>query len=421
MRFRRREHDNGTLRDQQLGVLATHNVAVGAGLVSTGPLGTAVELTEFSANLALKALPPVLEIPDDRNRFPDSLSNGSFACEFTFSLPQASADYEDLLGFGAIRTIPSSWGPFGTPQVEHKNSAVKVSIAGASAGSQTLDEGDHRITWLAETQLSPFWDIYFPSFQLAFGVMSETKNGSTFTKTVGGTFSERSARQARDNADLLKRAAFRLGERATLTGIEQANNDTPGLLGDEVASARHSRVQNFRVWDVHPPLFTDSDSGAVIEDQSISIEASDFGGARFNRIKDMLAGRFEYTDACGKRVRLRAIDPPSLIEIGGPGVDIEWQIEDGGIYNSGNPNFPVAANHSFDGTALTTRLVQRVTVADTQPPILLPPDSFARYTQNDLVLNGDLSPLGQVQRRRPCRPESGGRRRRARRVVRTSG
>jgi hypothetical protein len=79
------EFDNGDLRAEQLAVLATHNFAVGAGLTSSGPLGTAVELTEFAANLGLKALPPVLQIPGDITRFPDRLADSSFACDYSFS------------------------------------------------------------------------------------------------------------------------------------------------------------------------------------------------------------------------------------------------------------------------------------------------------------------------------------------------
>jgi hypothetical protein len=388
------EFDNGDLRAEQLALLATHNFAVGAGLTSSGPLGTAVELTEFAANLGLKALPPVLEIPGDITRFPDRLADNSFACDYSLFLPQASADYEDLLGFGAIRTLPENWGVLGSPSVEHKHSGVKLSIAGAQAGTQSFDENNHRITWVAETQLSPFWDIYFPSFELIFGIMSESKNGSTLTRTAGGGFSKQGARQARAVSEILKDAAVRIGQRAALTGAEQANNDTPGFLGDEEASARHTRVQNFRVWDVHPPVFADPQSGAVIANQTTSIEASDFGGARFNRIRERLTEKFDYFDTCDRRVTLRAINPPSLIEIGATGVDIEWQIEDAGFYNVANPNFSVLPNHAFDGNSLTTRLIQRVIVQDTQPPLLLPPDSFARYTQSDLVLNGDRTPLG---------------------------
>ena len=183
---------------------------------------------------------------------------------------------------------------------------------------QSLSEGNHRFTWVAETQLSPFWDIYFPAGWAALGAASEAKNGSTFTKTAGGQFSESSARRARSLSNELKRIAYNLGEAAAITGAEQANNNTPGFLGDEEASAEHSHVQNLLVWDVHPPEFHDPDSGAIIESQAVSMEATDFGGARFNRIRNSLAARFDTVDACGKRVTLRPVNPPSLIEIGMP-------------------------------------------------------------------------------------------------------
>ena len=388
------EWNNQSLRDEQADLLETHNAAVVIGLGSSGPFGTAVELTEFSANLGLKATPPVLIVPGAVSVYPDSLPGGELACDYTLNLPQASSNYEELLGLSVIRRLETNWGPLGVPYVEHRNSAVKLSLEGFTAGQHSLSEADHRMNWVAETQLSPFWDVHFPLFQLGFGVMSETKNGTTLTKTAGGTLSERAADRARRNSDLLKDFAFDLGERAAITGIEFATNETPGFLGDEEPSARHSRVQTLRVWDVHPPVFSDPDTGATIEQQTVSIEASDFGGARFNRIRDALADRFVYTDGCGKRLTLRPVNPPSLIEIG-TSVDIEWQIFDDGNYNPGEPMFTVAANQTFTGESLTTSLIQRVTVEDTQPPLLLIPDSFARYTENDIVLNGDRTELGK--------------------------
>ncbi|MEM7804570.1 MAG: thrombospondin type 3 repeat-containing protein [Pseudomonadota bacterium] len=388
------EFNNDSLRDDQRDLIRVHNAAVVVGLGSSGPLGTAVELTEFSTNLELKATPPILEIPANTSVYPDALPGGGFACDYTLTLPQASSTYEDILGFGPVRRLATNWGPLGTPFVEHKNSGVKLTLEGYTAGAHSLDESDYSMNWVAETQLSPFWDIHFPLFQAGFGVASESKNGSTFTRTASGQFSDRAANRARRDSEILKEFAFDLGIRAALTGVEFATNDTPGFLGDEEASARHSRVQTLRVWDVHPPLFSDPDTGTTIAQQTVSVEASDFGGARFNRIRDVLAERFVYSDACGKRLTLRPINPPSLIEIGTT-VDIEWQIFDDGNYNSAQPEFNVAANQTFAGTSLTTSLIQSVSVEDTQPPLLLIPDSFARYTQDDIVLNGDRTELGK--------------------------
>ena len=388
------EFNNDSLRDDQRDLIRVHNAAVVVGIGSSGPLGTAIELTEFSTNLELKATPPILEIPGNTAVYPDALPGGGFACDYTLTLPQASSTYEDILGFGPVRRLATNWGPLCTPCGEHKNSGVKLSLEGFTAGAHSLAESDYSMNWVAETQLSPFWDIHFPLFQAGFGVASESKNGSTLTRTASGQFNARAANRARRDSEILKEFAVDLGTRAALTGIEFATNDTPGFLGDEEASARHSRVQTLRVWDVHPPLFSDPDTGATIDQQTVSVEASDFGGARFNRIRDVLAERFVFTDACGKRLTLRPVNPTSLIEIGTT-VDIEWQIFDDGNYNPAEPEFDVASNQTFAGTSLTTSLIQSVSVEDTQPPLLLIPDSFARYTEDDIVLNGDRTELGK--------------------------
>jgi len=390
------QFDNEAVRKRQQDQVTAHNTAALLGIGSGGPLGVATELTELALNLSLKIEPPVLEAPAGIAVYPDALNDGSYACTYGYDLPQQSAVYEDLYGFGAIRRLPDDWGAFGKPLVEHRHSAVQVSLAGVTAGVGTLVEGDYLLTWIAETQLSPFWDVTLPSFLAGWGIASEAKNGKILART-GGAFTPAGARRARSlKADLVK-AAIDIGKRAGLDGAAFLSNDVPGFLGDEEPSARHTRPQSVRVWDVHPPVFLDPASQQVIETQSVSVEASDFGGARFRRIDDLLKQKFEVLDPCGRRTTLRAVDPPSLIPIDGAGVNIEWIIEDQGHYNDADLRFSPAANQeTFGDTSLRTRLIQRVVVADTQPPLLLVPDSFARYAEEDIVLNGDTTPLGEV-------------------------
>jgi hypothetical protein len=390
------QFDNDTVRSRQRDQVAVHNAAALLGIGSTGPFGIATELTELSANLALKIEPPVLEAPARVTVYPDTFNDGSYACSYAYDLPQQSALYEDLYGFGEIRSLPNDWGPFGKPLVEHRHSAVLLSLAGVSSGSGELVEDDHLLTWIAETQLSLFWDVELPSFLLGFGIASEAKNGRILART-GGRFTSAGARRARTLKQDLVRAAIDIGKRAGLDGAEFLSKDVPGRLGDEEPSARHTRPQTVRVWDVHPPVFRDPDTQQIIETHSIAVEASDFGGARFRRIDDLLKEKFEYIDPCGKTMTLRVVDPPSLIPIDAAGVDIEWIVEDQGHYNHADLRFDPASNHELYGaTSLRTRFVQHVVVADTQPPLLLVPDSFARYSLEDIVLNGDTAPLGGV-------------------------
>lgn len=391
------QFDNAALRERHATLIDTHNTAAVLGLASSGPLSAATELTELAANLALKMEPPVLEVPSGRAVYPDLRSDGSYACTFGYDLPQQAGVYEDLYGFGAIRRLPTGWGPFGTPRVEHRHSAVALSLAGVVAGQGALPEGDHLLTWIAETQLSRFWDVEFPAFYAGLGIASEAKNGKILART-GGRFSEAGARRARALKERLVEVAKDLGERASIDGAAFLTDDSPGFLGDEEPSARHTRPQSFRVWDVHPPRFRDPESRQVIENQFVSLEASDFGGARFRRVEDRLKRQFEWYDACGRSLTLRAVDPPSLIPIGGSGVDIEWILEDPGHYNHDDLRFELAANQELFGeTSLRTRLLQRVVVADTQPPLLRVPDSFAEYAEEDLRLDGNPAALGTVR------------------------
>ena len=87
------EFNNDSLRDDQRDLIRVHNAAVVVGIGSSGPLGTAIELTEFSTNLELKATPPILEIPGNTAVYPDALPGGGFACDYMLTLPQASSTY----------------------------------------------------------------------------------------------------------------------------------------------------------------------------------------------------------------------------------------------------------------------------------------------------------------------------------------
>ena len=70
------EFNNDSLRDDQRELIRVHNAAGVVGRGSSGPLGTAVELPEFSTNLELKATPPILELPANTSVYPDALPGG---------------------------------------------------------------------------------------------------------------------------------------------------------------------------------------------------------------------------------------------------------------------------------------------------------------------------------------------------------
>lgn len=380
--------------------LATHNAALVLGLGSSGVAGTGIEITELSANLVLKTIPAVLVVPEDKVVYPELGSGGDYRCSVDYTTPQTSASTSELLGLGVIKALPTYWGDFGTPRVEHRNSSVLLTLGGLPGLQKTGDgfrgsfpEGDHTIRWLAETQYSPFWDGAFPAFMVGFGVLSEAKFGKVFFKPLSKQGAKKAAKNQSELADLAKD----IGLAAGILSAEIASDEL-NLIGDEQPSAQHVRTQLFRVWDVHPPEFRDPNTSATIESQTVSIEASDFGGARFNRIRDELISKFRPYDDCGRSISLQVTNAPSLIPSGDTGVELEWVIQDGGRYNVDRPLFDLAPNQEFlDGEPgdasparfLRTLLRQRVIVRDRQPPLLFRPGSFVRETTANIVLNDD--------------------------------
>lgn len=394
--------ENQGYLDRMKAPLTTHNAALVLGLGSSGPVGTAIEITELSANLALKTIPAVLEVPADKAVYPELGADGDYRCTFAYTTPQLTATTNELLGLGVIKKPPGNWGDFGVPRIEHRNTSVQVTMGGLPGVEQNVSktayfgefpEGDHTIRWLADTQYSPFWDGSFPAFMAGFGVLSEAKFGKVFFEPL----TEQGARQAAKNQDLLIDLAKDVGLAAGLLSAELISDEL-NLIGDERPTARHARTQLFRVWDVHPPEFRDADTEATIETQTVAIEASDFGGARFSRIRDDLIAKFQPHDDCGRPLSLRVTNAPSLIPIGDTSVELEWVIQDDGRYNIDQPLFELAPNQAFSegqpGDAsparrLRTTLRQRVIVRDEQPPLLFVPNSFVREATSDVVLNND--------------------------------
>jgi len=204
------------------------DVAIPVGLLPFPVTQLAAEATEFSANLALKAYRPLLNVPGPIFRLP----NADGGCSYSFALPSAQANYENLFGIIPIRAPlydavnnrfllwNERWGDLGRPaRLYHANSSVKVSVASiaparrwnpdtgsyrsfvdpisgkqteyyypilAQGGAQTVifPVGTHDVSWQASTQLNVLTDIVLPGGLLAVGILTEVKNAAVGLKAA---------------------------------------------------------------------------------------------------------------------------------------------------------------------------------------------------------------------------------------------
>src|SRR5512146_415202 len=131
-----------------------------------GPIGAAADLATIGIDIRLRYLPASFIAPQTSPVLPNSPDN----CRFDFTLPQKSATYGNLLTLWDIQSLPANWGALGTPQVGHANSDVRVSVDSPlldawspSAPQVNFPSGTHHLTWRAETQLDPIFDVILPT------------------------------------------------------------------------------------------------------------------------------------------------------------------------------------------------------------------------------------------------------------------
>ena len=99
-----------------------------------------------------------------------------------------------------------------------------------------------------------------------------------------------------------------------------------------ITTASNRAVQNITVWDENPPYFRDTASLGRIEEQHVSLEATDFGGVRLGRVLGTLQNDFDVIDACNRPTTLIPLDDPSTLLRIGETTPVRWQVNDGGPY-----------------------------------------------------------------------------------------
>jgi hypothetical protein len=209
----------------QIGFVGTHDAALLVGLLPFPAISIAAELTSYSSNLALKAVPPYLRQPLNRSVDPfPARDAGAFAtdgCGIEFELLSAQAEYENLFGIVPLtgpytslvpfRVVPwypkpllgvgedeTRWGFLRAPLLYHANTEVSLQLESPSkvqkwnAQSQQFEEGrfpidasaedpqnvylpigDHTVRWRSATLMSPLFDVLVDGVAAAISIRSE--------------------------------------------------------------------------------------------------------------------------------------------------------------------------------------------------------------------------------------------------------
>ena len=361
------EEDNTAIFAALLTNGALFNAAVSANVFDpTAGFGTFA--TAWALQNTLRVIPPFFEPPDSLDVRPTDDLNFD-GCTFQYDLPVNEASYTNFLGFINLGLDDDDWGLFDAPFVQHWDSSVAVRLSGLDVGTGVeIGGGRYGLQWQAATQYSVAFDIIIPP--LVYYAYNKLLKPPAQTVT--------------------KNALVEVATRAVALGSSEAGeyldlvDDNPDEFNPWVIFSTDSAInraeRELTVWDIHPPYFRDAISDQRISQQDIFLEARDFGGTRFSRVKDELESRFTPYDECGRPLQLAAIDPPSLIPISTSGVDLEWRVSDGGPYDvtSPNPGYLLFANHTEDQATedVYATLRQRIFVVDTQAPLLVVPEGI---------------------------------------------
>ncbi|MGQ8364318.1 FG-GAP-like repeat-containing protein [Glaciecola sp. 1036] len=375
--------DNSDLIDQQSFLIGALDTAIVAGFVPFEPVSKPAELLDLSTNLTLKAVAPALYIPNDLTLLPDAsitddLDTYGKDCYRNFHLPQNftkegdtyTYDYENWFGFWDIIPLPgdNEWFDFGTPEVRHANTGVKLSMTLYGDVNDlpdliTLREGRYDVKWRATSHLSPFWDIALPVALIWPNLSVETRYGASVTMKAAG----KSSKAARGFRYYLQKSAKSIAEAASISFADYVVNNELGvyddnfiigMLTDTIPTHSNAATQTITILDIHTPQISTSQ-------QSVVAEARNFGGSYFESIESDLIDTLTYADPCKRPVTLTN-NAPEFLPIG-ENIEITWTVSDGGIYA---PN-----------VAPTMSITQTVRVEDTQGPILVPPAGFSQYAE----------------------------------------
>ena len=227
--------------------MGAHDASLLIGLYPGPAVGIAAELSSLGSNLGLKAVPPYMRVPLDRDIDPYPARDGSNfstdGCGIEFELLSAQAGYTNLfglvplsepyIGFNPVRFAPwywpldrdkTRWGFLRSPLLYHANSDVELRLETSGTvrkWDQNLQEftapykpidtyaddpqivylpiGEHHVDWRAATQISPLFDVIVDGVIAAINIRSEVqaiKGGVVASRRAAVVLSDEAASAA---------------------------------------------------------------------------------------------------------------------------------------------------------------------------------------------------------------------------------
>lgn len=425
--------ENGDIRIKLDALTGAHIGSIAGGFLP-GPFGLPSEIIGITTDFSLKHLPAALTIPGDLSVNTNTkVGTDAPVCVYRFkaavpgddNYPEGIESSQQSVFFLNTQPLGNVWSDLkekGGPKAYHPQADVKVRVTnpylsdnrlGLGGGFPEFPEGRHVLEWRADTYINPLIDIGLPVALSTASSYAEhrfaqklyTKNTAKYLSDpllLGAQrFSDVSMparKAAKDKAKYLFETlnlAKDLGLELGKDPIINAADAEQWYKNTSLISAQNTGTQILTVWDIHVPYIIDAES-YIITEQTAELQATDFGGVRFGRVAETLRSMFEPVDVCGKTFVVTAITPSSeLLKISDEPQVVTWEIKEvgGGPYRSDIDY--LAENQRLVGEEIITRLEQHILVADTQAPILVPPDGFARYSATDIDLTAEEFPLGR--------------------------
>ena len=338
------QYNNDELRDIITGLGVAHNVAFPPSL-SPEPISSIVGgSTTYSTNLGLKYVPPVLQAPGTVGALP----NTADGCGYTFTINgPAAKTRQDYLGLLTSYEDDFDWSAFlGKPSVYHVNTDVLVSLSRGEAtleGTVTLPVGEHLLRWNGQTLVTAILD--YPPWHLLLAEIVEAaaRRGAVALKNPYATAKAMEA---------LVELFINLGIEGATLGLDWGVlNGQPTPVPADSPPIANNQFQIVRIFDRIEPTF-------AVTRSDFTVEATQVGGEYLRDHITALRAGFTVTDNCERDVTVN-YSGPSFMRVGDV-TEVVWTARDRG---------PVDINGGRNEATLT----QRVTVADTLPPLVLPP------------------------------------------------
>jgi hypothetical protein len=342
-----------------------------ASLFEPPPLVSA-DWAAYFTNLQLKHCAPVLRAPPDQGLEPNTPS----ACVRTVS-NQRTQERASKIFFIESASRDPNWGPLGTPITDHYNSGMGTSI------QEIRRDGAFAASY--QNEWDPFYADDDPrnplartTLQLPLGRSVVTWRAVALADLLDFIWVPLPGIPSGWKAPFAKKIKTEALRKLFETGV-----DFSFQIGQDVASDKFGDYlrdypnansvvtveQIVEVYDRVPPVITSSPS-------AFTFEGTILGGAslRTAPYREALEGALSYTDNCDGNVELVA--PPLVLWPVDTTTPVTWTVLDDG------PN-PASPRGDRRNAASVTQLV---TVQDTLPPVIRPPEGVIVESTSPVAL-----------------------------------